>query len=99
MKAGIVEPEKTFIARQRFGEHVSAATNAQETIEELLEVTFSVGSAPRLYNEDPKSAEGIIEKRWQRDIWQLAIEGVDKSSARAAMTRGSERGKLKNLHC
>jgi hypothetical protein len=27
------------------------------TIEELLEAVFSVGSAPRLYNEDPRSAE------------------------------------------
>jgi hypothetical protein len=27
------------------------------TIEELLKAVFSVGSAPRLYNEDPKAAE------------------------------------------
>jgi hypothetical protein len=34
------------------------------------------------------------------DSWQLsiAIEGIDKSTARAAVTRGSERGKLKNVH-
>jgi hypothetical protein len=31
--------------------------------------------------------------------WQLAVEGIGKSSARPAVTRGPERGKLKNLHC
>jgi hypothetical protein len=25
-----------------------------------------------LYNEDPRPAEVIIEKRWQRDSWKLA---------------------------
>jgi hypothetical protein len=43
----------------------------------MMETVFSVGSAPRLYNKDPRPAEGIIErlsldgsgmieKRWQR---------------------------------
>jgi hypothetical protein len=67
----------------------------------MLETVFSVGSAPRLYNEDPRPAEWMIQKRLQRDSWQLlvGIEGIDKNSARAAVTRGPDRGKLKNLHC
>jgi hypothetical protein len=50
----IMEPEETSITRQRLSKHVPAATNTQATIEELLEAMFSVGSAPRLYNEKPR---------------------------------------------
>jgi hypothetical protein len=66
--------------RQRLGKHVLAATNTQETIEELLETVFSVGSAPRLYNEHSRPAERITEKRCQRDSSQLSvgIEGTEK---------------------
>jgi hypothetical protein len=32
------------------------------TIEELLKAMFSVGSAPRLYNEDPRPAELVVER-------------------------------------
>jgi hypothetical protein len=28
----------------------------------MMETVFSVGSAPRLYNEDPRIADGITEK-------------------------------------
>jgi hypothetical protein len=45
--------------------------NIQAIIKELLETVFSVGSAPKLYNEHPWPAETIIEKIWQRDSWQL----------------------------
>jgi hypothetical protein len=31
-------------------------------IEELLKAVFSVGSAPRLYNEDPRTAENNLEE-------------------------------------
>jgi hypothetical protein len=41
------------------------------TIEELFREMFSVESAPRLYNEDPRPAERISEKRWQLNSWQL----------------------------
>jgi hypothetical protein len=58
MKTGIVEPEKTSIARKRLDEHVPAATNALATIHELLKTACSVGSAPRIYNVDPRPAEG-----------------------------------------
>jgi hypothetical protein len=37
-------------------------TNTQATIKELLGKVFSVESAPKLYNEDPKSAEKMIER-------------------------------------
>jgi hypothetical protein len=60
LKAGIVQPEETFTVRQRLGKHVPAATNTKAKIEELLETVFSVGSVPRLYNEDPRPAEIII---------------------------------------
>jgi hypothetical protein len=52
LKAGILEPEKKSIATQRLCKHVPAATNLQRTIERFLETVFSVGTAPRLYNED-----------------------------------------------
>jgi hypothetical protein len=43
LKAGIVEPEETSIARQRLNEH-TAATDTQATIEELLGKIFSTRS-------------------------------------------------------
>jgi hypothetical protein len=59
---------------QRCGKHISAAVNQHATIEEGV---FSMGGAPRLYNEDlrplelelresPELAVGrIIKKIWQ----------------------------------
>jgi hypothetical protein len=40
------------IASQQRGKQVSAATNKHTTIEELLEVVFSMRPILRLYNED-----------------------------------------------
>jgi hypothetical protein len=40
MKAGIANPQKTSIARQRHGKHVCAVTNNHATTEELLEAVF-----------------------------------------------------------
>jgi hypothetical protein len=37
-----MEPEETYIARQRLGKQVSAATNTQAAIEELFGTVFSV---------------------------------------------------------
>jgi hypothetical protein len=48
MKAGIANPEKIFIARQRHGKHVSEVSNNHATTKELLEVVFSMRSVPRL---------------------------------------------------
>jgi hypothetical protein len=53
-------------------------------IEELLEAVLSVGSAPGLYNEDPHA--GSVELRESKGGIFAGLEG-------------SERGKLKNLHC
>jgi phage terminase Nu1 subunit (DNA packaging protein) len=61
-------------ATQRYDKHTCAAVNQQGTIEEAV---FSLGVAPRIYNEDrrqlnlelrlsPELALGrIIEKKWQ----------------------------------
>jgi hypothetical protein len=78
-----------------------------------LKAVFSVGSAPMLYNEDPRPTAlmteswGLSVESWalqwrlRRDgaTVELTVEGNDKSSAWAAVTRGPERVKLKNLHC
>jgi hypothetical protein len=42
LKVGIVESQETSIARQLLGKQVSAATDTQTTIEELLETVFFV---------------------------------------------------------
>jgi hypothetical protein len=60
-----VELEDTSTAGQWLGKHFTGATNRQATIEELLETLFSIGSAPRLYNDDLSPAEGITEKKWR----------------------------------
>jgi hypothetical protein len=56
----------------------------------MMEKLFSIGSAPRLYNEDPRSAEIIIEevtlrrqlkmteKRWQREQFRLESQPVKR---------------------
>jgi hypothetical protein len=53
LKAGIAEPEWTYISRQLLGKQVTAATNEQATIEVLLSNNdgkcVSFGSDPRLY--------------------------------------------------
>jgi hypothetical protein len=52
LKVWMVEPDETFLARQRLGKHVPAATNAKVTMD-CYETVFSVGSTPRPHNEDP----------------------------------------------
>jgi hypothetical protein len=47
-ESGIADPEKTFIARQRLGEYVSAETTTLTT-DKMLEVVFSMLSVPKLY--------------------------------------------------
>jgi hypothetical protein len=44
MKAGILEPEETHIARQRIGEKDSATKDTQAAIEEFLGTIFSASS-------------------------------------------------------
>jgi hypothetical protein len=64
----------TLVTMQQCSKHISAAFNQYATIEEAV---FSVGAAPRLYNENlrqlqlelresPELAVGrIIGKKWQ----------------------------------
>jgi hypothetical protein len=40
----------------------NGSVNIPTTIEEMFKEMFSVESAPRLYNEDPRPAERISEK-------------------------------------
>jgi hypothetical protein len=54
------QPEDTSIAR-RLRKHLPAATNKQAIVEELLETVFYFGSAPRLYNEEPRPAALMSE--------------------------------------
>jgi hypothetical protein len=41
----------------------NGSVNTPTTIEDLLKAVFSVGSAPRLYNKDPRTAEVITERK------------------------------------
>jgi hypothetical protein len=45
------------VARQQLSKCISAAMNQHATIEELLEVVFSMQSLPRLYNEDQQQLQ------------------------------------------
>jgi hypothetical protein len=56
LKAGTVKQEEVATATQWHGKHVSTAMNQKATIEELLEVVFSVWSALRLYSEDQQKS-------------------------------------------
>jgi hypothetical protein len=61
LKAGIVEPEKKSIARQRLCKQMFAETDTQATIEELLRTVFSMRSVQNGYEEEfsRKSAVGF----------------------------------------
>jgi hypothetical protein len=65
LKAGIAEPYETAVARQWPSKHISAATESDATVEELLEkkhatidelfeAVLYMRSAPMLYTEDRK---------------------------------------------
>jgi hypothetical protein len=47
-----VETEKTFLARQWFAKHVSAAMDMQATREELLGTAFYIQSVQNGYKEE-----------------------------------------------
>jgi hypothetical protein len=47
-----VEPEETSIARQRLGKEVSATTDTQAKIEELLRTMFSIHFMKSGYKEE-----------------------------------------------
>jgi hypothetical protein len=48
MKAGTMEPEEMTIGMQRLSKYVPATTSTHTTVEELLDVVFSMWSVPRL---------------------------------------------------
>jgi hypothetical protein len=50
--SGILWPEETSIARQWLGKQVSAVTDTQATIEELLGMMFSIWYMQRGYKEE-----------------------------------------------
>jgi hypothetical protein len=62
------------------GKHVNdiraIARQAPITIEKMLEAVFSVGSAPRLYSEDPRPAEWIQLRDIRRTVstWEREAE-------------------------
>jgi hypothetical protein len=47
-----MEPDKTFIAREKLGKQVSAAMDTQATIEKLLGTMFSVRSVQSNYKKE-----------------------------------------------
>jgi hypothetical protein len=49
-----VEQKEAAVAKQRCGKQISAATNKDATIEELLEAVFSMRFVLRLYVEDQR---------------------------------------------
>jgi hypothetical protein len=57
MKAGIVEQEDASIAKQRLGKQVSAATDTQDTREELLGTMFSIRCAQSGYKEEFRNSK------------------------------------------
>jgi hypothetical protein len=83
----MVEQEGVVIARQQHGKHVSAAKNQHSTIEELLEVVFSVWSVPRLYSED----------QWNKLVIRRSELAV--SSHELHVSSGSSWSAMRNLHC
>jgi hypothetical protein len=50
LEPGLVE--RNAIDRQRYGKHMSAATNKHVTLQEMLEVMFAMRFVPRLCSED-----------------------------------------------
>jgi hypothetical protein len=71
LKAGTVEPEEIFIARQRLRKQVSAATNTQITVEKLLGTMFSVRSVQSGYKKE-FSWESAVEFRSSK--WAVSRE-------------------------
>jgi hypothetical protein len=61
MKARIVEPEETSIPTQRLGKQVSATTDTQATIKELLGTIFSIRTVQSGYKEEFSRGSSIIE--------------------------------------
>jgi hypothetical protein len=82
--------EKTFVCRKRLGKHFPATTDMHATVEVLLETMFPTRSVQRGYKEN----------NWGNRVSSV-LESVRKSGSwkGAAVQRGIECVKLKNLHC
>jgi hypothetical protein len=65
-KAGIVEPEEKSITRQRLRKQVSASTDTQATVDELLGTTVSVLFVQRVIKkrsvENQQSSTGVTSE-------------------------------------
>jgi hypothetical protein len=59
IRAVFSEVRFALIATQRCGKHISSAVNQHVKIEDAV---FSVGAAPRLYNEDVTQLEGEMRE-------------------------------------
>jgi hypothetical protein len=82
--------ETAFISRQQLGKHITATTDTHATIEALLEMVFSTRSIQRGYNED----------NWGDRVSSVWASVRKRGSWKgAAIQKGLEDLKLKNLHC
>jgi hypothetical protein len=54
----------------------NGSVNTPITIDELLKPVFSVGSVRRLYNEDPRPAERIIERKLRVGSRELSCSRI-----------------------
>jgi hypothetical protein len=96
LKARTVEPllangtETTFVSRQQLDKHVPAATDTHVSVKVLLERVFYTLSVQRCYEEDKWSNQ-------VSSVWESVRKGGSWKGA--AIQRGLERVKLKNLHC
>jgi hypothetical protein len=58
-----VQPEETFIARQRLAKHVPAATNTQATTDVLLRTMFSIRSVQSGYKRrEPRFGSAVCSR-------------------------------------
>jgi hypothetical protein len=74
LKARIVKPVETVVARQRSNiRHVIAATDAHA----IREAVFSVRSVPRLYNEDQLLRKDYYRKgSVKNNLWSWVSRGL-----------------------
>jgi hypothetical protein len=74
-----LKADRVAMARQRHGEHVSAAIYTDSTLEDAV---FSMRSAPKLYNEDqldkPVSRQSIGGRNRQLDLWVAFLDAATK---------------------
>jgi hypothetical protein len=72
-----VEQEEAAIARQRRHKRVSTSTNKHATVEELLEMVFSIWSVLRLYSEDQPEKSVSLELRISSQYLAMTSEQTE----------------------